>query len=150
MSTSVSGHPLVTDGQIDEARQRAASLDAADPLAPFVARFLPTTDGTVRAYLDGNSLGRPPVEAVTAMEDFIRHRWGTRLIQGWTDEWMDWPTLVGDELAAAALGAAPAQTIVADSTSVLLYKLARAALTTVAGRTEIVVDTDNFPTDRYL
>ncbi|HEX8510005.1 MAG TPA: aminotransferase class V-fold PLP-dependent enzyme [Propionibacteriaceae bacterium] len=145
----------------DEVHRRAAALDAGDPLRSFPARFLPCTDGSLRAYLDGNSLGRPPVAAATAMEDFISQRWATRLIQGWTDEWMSWPTQVGDELAAAALGAAPGQTLVADSTSVLLYKLARAALTLPEGvvgsaaagttdRTEIVVDTDNFPTDRYL
>ncbi|MBA3528426.1 MAG: aminotransferase class V-fold PLP-dependent enzyme [Propionibacteriaceae bacterium] len=130
--------------------QRAAALDAADPLAAFAGRFLPSADPALKAYLDGNSLGRPPTEVAAAMDDFIRNRWATRLIQGWTDEWMDWPTDVGDQLAAAALGAAAGQTIIADSTSVLLYKLARAALTSVADRTEIILDTDNFPTDRYL
>lgn len=136
--------------QLAIATQRAADLDAADPLGGFVGRFLPSTDGSVRAYLDGNSLGRPARATLEVMEMFIRERWGTRLIQGWTDEWMDWPTTLGDELAAAALGAAPGQTVVADSTSVLIYKLARAALTTVPERTEVVVDTDNFPTDRYV
>lgn len=130
--------------------QRAAILDAADPLAAYGRRFLPSQDSTLKAYLDGNSLGRPPAETVGVMDAFIRRDWGSRLIQGWTDAWMDWPTLVGDDLAAAALGAAPGQTLVADSTSVLIYKLARAALTTVPGRTEIVLDSDNFPTDRYL
>ena len=50
------------------------------------------------------------------------------------------------------LGAAPGQTIIADSTTVVLYKLIRAALAAVTdpARTEIVLDTDNFPTDRYL
>lgn len=132
------------------ATTRAAALDAADPLAGFVRRFLPAVDGALQAYLDGNSLGRPVLATVDAMERFIRERWGTRLIQGWTDEWMDWPTVIGDELGHAALGAAPGQTIIADSTSVLIYKLARAALTTVPERTEIVIDDDNFPTDRYL
>ncbi|HEX8487998.1 MAG TPA: aminotransferase class V-fold PLP-dependent enzyme [Propionibacteriaceae bacterium] len=135
---------------LDDAVQRAATLDAADPLAAFVGRFQPSADDSLRAYLDGNSLGRPPLETARAMERFVRLGWGTRLIQGWTDEWMDWPTTLGDELGAVALGAAPGQTVIADSTSVLLYKLARAALTSVPQRTEIVVDTDNFPTDRYL
>jgi len=125
-------------------------LDARDPLTAYVSRFLPCVDGSLRAYLDGNSLGRPPIAAAEALDNFVRQGWGSRLIRGWTDEWMDWPTIIGDELAAAALGAAPGQTIVADSTSVLLYKLARAALTTVPRRTQIIVDTDNFPTDRYL
>jgi kynureninase len=132
------------------AGERAAALDSKDPLASFVDRFLPATDGVLRAYLDGNSLGRPPIAVAAAVDEFVRDRWGTRLIQGWTDEWMDWPTQVGDDLAAAALGAGPGQTVIADSTSVLLYKLSRAALTTVPDRNEIVLDSDNFPTDRYV
>lgn len=128
---------------------RAAVADEADLLAPYRDQFLPT-DTEVVAYLDGNSLGRPLAAASEALAEFVSGSWGGRLIRGWTDEWMDWPILVGDELAVAALGAAPGQTIIADSTSVLIYKLARAALTTVPDRSEIIVDTDNFPTDRYL
>ena len=48
------------------------------------------------------------------------------------------------------LGAAPGQTAVGDSTTVLLYKLMRAAVAARPGRTEIVLDRDNFPTDRYV
>lgn len=142
--------PAATSPQTEQLLARAQHLDATDPLAEFVPRFLPYADDSVRAYLDGNSLGRPLVATAEAVAEFVRYGWGTRLIRGWTDEWMDWPTVVGDELTVAALGAAPGQTIIADSTSVLLYKLARAALTTVPDRSEIVVDTDNFPTDRYL
>jgi kynureninase len=136
---------------------RAAGLDAADPLARFRERFLPSPD--VVAYLDGNSLGRPPVVTAERLERFVREEWAGRLIRGWTAEdvngaWMEWPERVGDRLAAAALGAAPGQTVVADSTTVLLYKLARAAVDAAMerdpARREIVVDTDNFPTDRYV
>lgn len=128
---------------------RAAAADETDPLAGCRDRFLPADEG-VLAYLDGNSLGRPLAASVEALTGFVTGPWGTRLIRGWTDAWMDWPILIGDELAMAALGAAPGQTIIADSTSVLIYKLARAALSLVPDRTEIIVDTDNFPTDRYL
>ncbi len=48
------------------------------------------------------------------------------------------------------LGAAPGQTTIGDSTTVLLYKLMRAAVAARPGRTEIVIDNDNFPTDRYV
>lgn len=47
-------------------------------------------------------------------------------------------------------GAAPGQTIVADNTTVNLYKLASAALDARPGRPVIVTDDDNFPTDRYV
>jgi kynureninase len=134
---------------------RAADLDAADPLAPFRERFLPAPG--VVAYLDGNSLGRPVATVPARLEEFVRGAWGEGLIRGWTGPghdgpWMEWPERIGDRIAAAALGAAPGQTVLADSTTVLLYKLARAAVDDGlgAGRDEIVLDTDNFPTDRYV
>ncbi|GLY94350.1 aminotransferase class V-fold PLP-dependent enzyme [Actinoplanes sp. NBRC 103695] len=127
---------------------RAVALDAADPLAAYRDRFLPAE--AVVAYLDGNSLGKPPAETAARMDRFIRDDWGGRLIRGWTDEWLEWPARIGDRIGALALGAAPGQTIVADSTTVLLYKLARAAVDARPGRTEVVLDTDNFPTDRYV
>lgn len=123
-------------------------LDAIDPLAAYREQFLPAPD--VLAYLDGNSLGKPLRATATRMDEFIRERWGGRLIQGWTDEWMEWPLRLGDLLGSAALGAAPGQTVVADSTTVLLYKLARAAVDFRPDRREVVLDTDNFPTDRYV
>ena len=48
------------------------------------------------------------------------------------------------------LGAAPGTTLIADSTSVCFYKLAAAALAARPGRSTIITDTDNFPTDRYI
>jgi kynureninase len=63
---------------------------------------------------------------------------------------MELPLKIGDDLGRAALGAAPGQVFVGDSTTVLLYKLARAAVGGRTDRTEIVLDTDNFPTDRYV
>jgi kynureninase len=127
---------------------KARDLDAADPLAHFRERFLPSPD--VVAYLDGNSLGRPPIVTAERIEAFVREEWAGRLIRGWTDGWMDWPGQVGDRLAATALGAGPGQTVVADSTTVLLYKLARAAVDARPGRREIVADAGDFPTDRYV
>ena len=127
--------------------RRAEALDAADPLATFRERFIP---GDVVAYLDGNSLGRPLAATARLMDDFIREQWAVRLIQGWTDGWLDWPLTLGDRLGAVALGAGAGQVVVADSTTVLLYKLARAAADARPGRRKLVLDTDNFPTDRYV
>lgn len=127
---------------------RATALDAADPLASFRDRFLPAP--SVISYLDGNSLGRPLAATAELLDDFVRSRWGGRLIQGWTDGWLEWPLTLGDRLGAVALGAAPGQTVVADSTTVLLYKLARAAVDARPGRRKVILDTDNFPTDRYV
>jgi kynureninase len=130
--------------------QQARRLDDADPLAHLRSRFLGVDDPSVVAYFDGNSLGRPLRATAERMDAFVREQWGGRLIRGWTDEWLEWPLVLGDRLGAAALGAGPGQVVVADSTSVLLYKLVRAAVDAQPRRREIVVDTDNFPTDRYI
>ena len=132
----------------DELLAAAQKLDAADPLAGYRNRFL-EADG-VSSYLDGNSLGRPLRATAEHLQDFVRYQWGGRLIRGWDEEWLDLPQRIGDALGAAALGAAAGQCIVADSTTVLLYKLGRAAVAARPGRTEIVLDADNFPTDRYV
>lgn len=132
--------------------QHARQLDAQDPLAAFVTRF-ERAEGVV-AYFDGNSLGRPVAGAAREMERFVREEWGTRLIRAWDEGWMSWPEQVGDLVGQAALGAAPGQTVVADSTTVLLYKTLRALvdhqLALDPARVELVLDTDNFPTDRYV
>lgn len=129
-----------------------SAADRADPLAQFVERFEPAPG--VVAYFDGNSLGRPVRGAGTALAEFVAGDWGTRLIRSWDEQWMAWPEQTGDLVAAAALGAAPGQTIVGDSTTVLLYKVLRALVDYQAqqdpARDEIVLDTDNFPTDRYV
>src|SRR5580765_5068702 len=129
----------------------AAALDAADPLAAYAGRFVDPGPDSLIAYFDGNSLGRPLVETAERLRDFTTNEWGARLIRGWDERWLDLPLSLGDQLGRVALGAGPGQTFVGDSTTVLLYKLSRAAVAQQrAGRDEIVLDTDNFPTDRYL
>ena len=130
--------------------RRALDLDAADPLAGYRAHFVGTD--TDLSYLDGNSLGRPLKRTATDIGRFIEESWGGRLIRGWDEEWLELPQAIGDQLGRSVLGAASGQTIIADSTTVVLYKLIRAAVAAVSdpARTEIVLDTDNFPTDRYL
>jgi kynureninase len=129
---------------------RAAALDAADPLAGYRDRFLIPEGSDVVAYFDGNSLGRPLRSTADRLDRFVQDEWSGRLIRGWTDGWLGWPEQVGDQLARVALGAGSGQVVVADSTTVLLYKLARAAVDARPGRRVVVLDTDNFPTDRYV
>jgi kynureninase len=123
-------------------------LDDADPLAPLRERFVGT--GTPLVYLDGNSLGRPLTVTVDRLRTFVEDEWGGRLIRGWDESWFDLPLDLGDEIGRVCLGAAPGQVAVGDSTTVLLYKLMRTAVAARPGRTEIVIDRDNFPTDRYV
>ena len=133
--------------------ERARALDAADPLAPRRALFAGTesaTDGRDLVYLDGNSLGRPLTASIERVTRFLTEEWAGRLIRGWDERWMELPLRIGDDLGAAALGAAPGQVAIGDSTSVLLYKLVRAAVAARPGRDEIVADSRDFPTDRYI
>jgi kynureninase len=88
------------------------------------------------------------------LRTFVTDEWGGRLIRGWDESWMDLPFRIGDRLGRSTLGAAAGQTIIGDSTTVLLYKLLRAGLAERSAadpeRIEIVVGRDDFPTDRYL
>src|SRR5262249_4926762 len=127
---------------------RARRLDAADPLRAFRDRFV-AMDGVV-AYLDGNSLGRPPLTTPERLDRFVREEGGRRVSPARDGGWVDLGHRTGDRLGRVILGAAPCQVVVADSTTVMLYKLARAAVAARPGRREIVLDTDNFPTDRYV
>lgn len=132
--------------------EQAAELDAADEIAFARDRFVPMGDGenAVQAYLDGNSLGRPLRSTQRRINDLIEGAWGTRLIRSWDEQWMDLPLTLGDRIGSVVLGAAPGQTFVGDSTTVLLYKLLRAAVALDPSRDEIVLDRENFPTDRYV
>jgi kynureninase len=129
-------------------RDDAAALDAADPLAAFRERFVIHDDPV--AYLDGNSLGRPPRATVERIHHLLDVEWATQLIRSWEAGWMDLPEQVGDRLGAAVLGAAPGQTVIADSTTVNLFKVLHAAAGLSPGRRELVIDEANFPTDRYI
>lgn len=119
-----------------------------DPLAPYRDRFVGADSPLV--YFDGNSLGRPLRATGPRLARFVEEEWGGRLIRGWDEAWFDLPRTIGDELGRVVLGAAPGQTAIGDSTTVLLYKMMRAAVAARPGRTEIVIDRDNFPTDRYV
>ncbi|WP_375400555.1 kynureninase [uncultured Amnibacterium sp.] len=128
--------------------REAVRLDETDPLAAHRDRFVPTP-GLV-AYLDGNSLGRPLIASADRLSRFTGEVWAPRLIRAWEEGMLDLPVTVGDEIGRVALGAAPGQTVVGDSTTVLLYKLVRAAIAARPDRTDIVLDAENFPTDRFV
>ncbi len=141
-----SGNPanLATDLTIE----RTQALDAGDPLAGFRDRFAILDPSLV--YLDGNSLGRPPIAALEAVARAGR-AWSEALIRGWTDEaWLDYPMRVGDRLATGVLGAAAGEVAVTDSTTVNLYRLAVAALEARRPRRTVVIERSEFPTDRYV
>ena len=125
----------------------ALALDAADPLAFARERFqLP--DGTI--YFDGNSLGTLPTATPQLLADVVRQQWGDDLIASWNRHgWIDWPTRVAARLAPI-VGARPEELLIADSTSVTLFKLLGAAVAARPERNTLLVQRRDFPTDLYV
>jgi kynureninase len=128
---------------IEEARR----LDASDPVAFARERFrLP--DGVI--YLDGNSLGALPTAAPAALANTAERQWGEDLIASWNKhDWIDWPTRIAARLAPI-VGAKPNELLIADSTSVCLFKLLAAAVRARPGRKTLLSQRRNFPTDLYV
>lgn len=133
------------NGEITE--EQIAKLDADDPLREYRQDFF-HSDPEV-CYLDGNSLGRLPLKTISATESFLKNEWGAELVDGWS-HWIDEAQPAGDLLARAALGTGPGQTLVCDTTSVNLYQLCAAAIASRPNRKKVIVDSANFPTDRYI
>ena len=127
-------------------RAYALELDKNDPLAHFKSQFV-VTDPQM-CYLDGNSLGRLPKETISAVNNLMTE-WGSEVVTGW-GHWVDEAQPTGDLLGQAALGAAPGQILVCDTTSVNFYQLCLAAVHARPGRKTIITDAANFPTDRYI
>ncbi len=133
---------------MDLTRSAAEALDAADPLAGFRTRFAGAGDDGL-LYLDGNSLGRMPRDTPAALARVAEEEWGRGLVGSWAS-WIDVGTRVGDVIGTGVLGARPGEVLLADSTSVDLYKLLVAAADARAGRDVLVCCADDFPTDRYV
>jgi len=125
----------------------ARSLDQQDPLKDYRKRFVIKDPNLI--YLDGNSLGRLPVETGGILEKVISEQWGERLIRSWNEGWYQQSMRLGKKIAQI-IGAHPEEVIVSDSTSVNLYKLAYGALKMLEGRNEIISDDMNFPSDLYV
>ena len=101
-------------------------------------------------YLDGNSLGPVPEGAMARAEKTIRDEWGALLIGGWNEAgWMAMPERLGDRIARL-IGAPPGSTVVGDTLSVKVYQALASALELRPGRTTVLSDSGNFPTDLYM
>ena len=93
-----------TTGAAAALERRARDLDAADPLRAFRERFVAIGDDAgVVAYLDGNSLGRPP-RTSPRCSSASSANWGARLIRGWDEGWME----LGPQSATASAGSCSA------------------------------------------
>ena len=132
-------------------REQFAAMDVADRLAPLRQLFeLPPEV----IYLDGNSLGALPKSAADRVQRTVRDEWGRGLITSWNHAgWIDQPRRLGDKIARL-VGAASGELVVADSTSVNLFKVLWAALSlqqrAAPQRRVILSERSNFPTDLYI
>ena len=127
--------------------EEVRAWDADDPLAKFRDRFV-LPPGVI--YLDGNSLGPLPAAAKARLAGAIEREWGAGLVRSWNDaDWIGSPARVGGKIARL-IGAGANEVVVADSTSVNLFKLIAAALAARPGRRAILTETGNFPTDLYV
>jgi kynureninase len=129
------------------ARDRAVELDGGDPLAHVRDRFS-VPDGLL--YLDGNSLGALGAEVPAVLADVVVRQWGRDLITSWNEhDWWDAPRRIGARLARL-VGAAEDEVVVADSTSVNLFKLLVSASRLRPGRRVMLMEAGNFPADLYI
>lgn len=132
-------------------RQDCLLRDARDPLAPLREQFALPPD---KVYLDGNSLGVLPRATPARVAQVVSQEWGQGLIESWNQAgWIDLPQRVGDKIARL-VGAGAGELVVADSTSVNLFKVLSAALeiadADAPGRRVILSERGNFPTDLYI
>jgi kynureninase len=129
-----------------DAEELARTLDAQDVLAPLRAKFDIPSD--VR-YFDGNSLGPLTLRSREVLHHTIEFEWRERLIRSWNEDWLAMPLRVGN-MIAPLIGAAQDSVISCDNTSINLHKALMSAVALRPGRTEIVIDINNFPTDIYI
>ena len=123
------------------------ALDQQDPLAALRDNFFLPED---IINMDGNSLGALPKSTMQRMQTAIQEEWGTGLIRSWsTAGWFESPTRIGDKIAPL-IGANSGEVLVADTTSVNLFKALAAALSINKDRSIILSETGNFPTDLYM
>jgi kynureninase len=140
-------YPLLAGIGDPLSRSTAELLDQADELSSFRKEFY-IKDQSL-CYLDGNSLGRLPLATIDRVSKFLTEEWGSELVDGWS-HWIDEAQPAGDLLGRATLGAASGQVLVCDTTSVNFYQLCVAAINANPDRKTIIVDSSNFPTDRYV
>ena len=132
-------------------RNQCIELDRADSLASLRDLFaLERVDAQNIVYLDGNSLGVLPKAAIGRIREVVENEWGVGLIRSWTAAgWIDFSQRIGDKIARL-IGAKSGEVIVADSTSVNLFKALSAAVAMNGGRRRILSERTNFPTDLYI
>jgi kynureninase len=121
--------------------------DDRDPFAGTRSKFLLKT-GII--YLDGNSLGALTNASRTRARAIVEDEWGPDLVRSWNVHgWYDLPHRLGAKIAPL-IGAAADEVLVADSTTVNLFKIACAVMMERGTRHRIITEEGNFPADIYV
>lgn len=132
-------------------RDHFVTADKEDPLAHFRQLFdLPENV----IYLDGNSLGAMPKEAVSRANHVLRQEWGNDLIGSWnTHHWFELPQRIGGKISQL-IGGSAGSCVATDTTSINIFKTLASAVhiqaETQPNRRVIVTERENFPTDIYI
>ncbi len=125
----------------------AIGLDKKDELESYRKKFFISDPDLI--YMDGNSLGRLPLDAPAKIQQIVNDQWGEKLIRSWGINWFEAPIKIGEKIGKL-IGAEKGQVAVSDSTTINLYKLAMSALMLRPDRKKIISDTLNFPSDLYM
>jgi kynureninase len=132
--------------------QRAAALDAADPLAPLRERFvLPrAADGSTQMYFCGHSLGLAPRDARARVAEEIDD-WENLGVTGHhagRRPWIDYAELLRPALARLT-GAQPDEVVAMNGLTVNLHLLMASFYRPQGIRRCIVIEKGAFPSDRH-
>ena len=127
-------------------KKTAQESDKKDALAKFRYSFGVNKN---EIYLDGNSLGKLPLNVPEIIGEVIEKQWGSKLIRSWNDHWLELPKRISRTLEKI-LHADQNTVSIGDSTSVNLYKLVHGLLASGKYPTHLISDCLNFPTDNYI
>jgi kynureninase len=132
---------------LDTSEAHALRLDLEDPLSRFRRRFFLPADAI---YLDGNSMGLLSHDAerslLRALDD-----WKTLGIRGWLEAespWFYFAEKIGAR-AARLVGAGPDEVVLTGTTTGNIHSLVATFYDPADGRTRILADVLDFPTDIF-
>lgn len=101
-------------------------------------------------YLDGNSLGPLPRQAMPRLAQTVEQEWGGELIRAWNSAgWMERPRQIGNRIARL-IGAPQNSVVMGDTLSIKVFQALAAGLALNPSRRVILSDTGNFPSDLYM
>ena len=134
-------------GQFSTDEQYALTLDQEDSLSEFREHFFIPGNSI---YMDGNSLGLLSKEAEYALERVL-NEWRDLAIKGWLQGKTPWFTMaekIGKK-AAEIVGAEPEELILTGTTTVNIHALVSTFYHPEKGKSKILADELNFPSDIY-